>query len=133
MKICSRCKKEKELKFFNKNKTKEDGYQTFCKSCQSEYQKVYYVLDRKGQLKRVRQRKIKLTTWFKEYKKTLKCTRCPENHPACLDFHHPAGDKKFNTGQMARNGYSKKKVLEEVSKCVVLCANCHRKEHNKGR
>ena len=26
--------------------------------------------------------------WFNEYKKTLCCSKCPENHPACLQFHN---------------------------------------------
>lgn len=57
------------------------------------------------------------------------CSRCPETHPACLDFHHrdPA-TKSFNIGEH----YGKhrwKRILEEVAKCDILCSNCHRKLH----
>ncbi len=35
MKICNKCKDEKELCEFNKDKTKKDGYMNFCKKCRS--------------------------------------------------------------------------------------------------
>lgn len=67
--------------------------------------------------------------WFKEHKATLKCERCPENHPACLQFHHRDGDEKEGeVGRMVRQGYSISAILEEMAKCEVLCANCHAKE-----
>jgi predicted HNH restriction endonuclease len=30
---------------------------------------------------------------------------------------------------MIHDGYSKERVIDEIEKCVVLCANCHRKFH----
>lgn len=71
-----------------------------------------------------------IRAWFRNYKKTLKCSKCPEKHPACLDFHHlnPA-DKTDTVIRLVHNGASKDRILAEMAKCVVLCANCHRKEH----
>jgi len=75
--------------------------------------------------------KRELRRWFKEYKKTLCCSECPENHPACLDFHHrEKDDKLFTVSYMVGRGYSKARVLAEIKKCIVLCANCHRKLHD---
>jgi hypothetical protein len=46
---------------------------------------------------------------------------------ACLDFHH-LHDKSFNIGNQCRDkGVAS--IKNEVDKCVVLCANCHRKLH----
>ena len=63
------------------------------------------------------------------YKSTLACTQCGENHPAALDFHHvirdPSNRKVY---ELVANG-AIKLAMEEVKKCVVLCANCHRKGH----
>lgn len=66
---------------------------------------------------------------FKDYKAGLKCERCSETHPACLDFHHldPAA-KEGDVGRLAR-GWSLDRLKKEIAKCIVLCSNCHRKEH----
>ena len=46
-------------------------------------------------------------------------------HVAALDFDHlPGTDKKFCVGQGM--GYRWESVLEEIAKCEVVCANCHR-------
>ena len=75
-------------------------------------------------------RKQELKAWFQNLKSTLKCGHCPENHPATLDFHHLDGRKKDRAVCVSiSNGWSKERVLKEISKCKVLCANCHRKLH----
>jgi hypothetical protein len=45
MKVCSKCKEEKQLEFFNKESRNRDGKRSICKSCQSESNKVYYKTD----------------------------------------------------------------------------------------
>ena len=47
-KICCRCKEEKDLKDFNKQKRTKDGYRYECKECQ----RVYYKNNREKELKR---------------------------------------------------------------------------------
>lgn len=42
MKTCNKCNEEKELTEFNKRKTSKDGYMNKCKSCITEYNKLYY-------------------------------------------------------------------------------------------
>lgn len=55
------------------------------------------------------------------------CSRCPENDPDCLDFHHrDPTHKKFAIASSVAH-YSLERVFEEIGKCDVLCANCHRK------
>jgi hypothetical protein len=43
LKRCAHCKQKKELKFFNKNKSKKDGYADYCKDCKKEENKNYYL------------------------------------------------------------------------------------------
>jgi 5-methylcytosine-specific restriction endonuclease McrA len=47
-----------------------------------------------------------------------------------LEFHHLSSDEK-DFGISSR-GYTRswKKIREELSKCVLLCANCHREVHS---
>jgi 5-methylcytosine-specific restriction endonuclease McrA len=51
--------------------------------------------------------------------------RCPE----ALEFHHP--DEVTKDFSVSSKGYTRSwdKVREEVDKCVLLCANCHREVH----
>jgi protein-arginine kinase activator protein McsA len=78
----------------------------------------------------VRKSRQKLAEWLREYKKSLKCSNCPESHPATLEFHHKDPSQKTITiSRMCTNIGSKKRILDEISKCIVLCANCHRKLH----
>lgn len=64
--------------------------------------------------------------WLIEYKLTKGCADCGfKAHPAALDFDHLPG---FEKRQQIRSGQSFGWVAlqEEVAKCEVVCANCHR-------
>tara|TARA_R110000868_G_C10346905_1_gene715846 strand:+ start:77 stop:430 length:354 start_codon:yes stop_codon:yes gene_type:complete len=63
------------------------------------------------------------------FKRTLKCTKCEQNHPAALDFHHTDPSQKENIVSHLVSQGSFVAAMEEVQKCVVLCANCHRIHH----
>jgi 5-methylcytosine-specific restriction endonuclease McrA len=82
----------------------------------------------------LKRRRGKTQQWFDEYKKGLACTKCGEDHPACIVFHHldPA-EKKGQVPYMVSRRTSLKTVLAEIQKCVVLCFNCHAKEHARLR
>lgn len=57
------------------------------------------------------------------------CSRCEEKDPDALDFHHLDPSKKESNITNAVYNYSLKRMLEEIAKCIVLCRNCHQKEH----
>lgn len=80
-------------------------------------------------------RRESLAKWFAEYKCSLSCSRCGFNHPAALQFHHiDPKTKSFTISkQLIANRSSKERILQEIEKCIVLCANCHFLEHYKGR
>jgi predicted HNH restriction endonuclease len=60
-----------------------------------------------------------------------KCSKCQGVFDTCVyDFHHiNPEEKEFTIGENML--VSKERFLNEVSKCILLCANCHRMEHNK--
>lgn len=63
------------------------------------------------------------------YKGSLKCARCDEDHIACMDFHHiDPTEKEYGVSTLVKNRMYTK-AYKEIKKCIVLCANCHRKEH----
>ena len=74
-------------------------------------------------------RKRRLRTEWVEYKASLSCTRCGASHPAIIDFHHnDPSEKEHNIFRLASKG-AVDKLKEELKKCTVLCANCHRIHH----
>lgn len=60
----------------------------------AEYQRQWYARNRELQKSRVKERKQELSEWFKKLKATLECSKCKQNHPATLDFHHVNPDEK---------------------------------------
>ena len=60
-----------------------------------------------------------------------KCAYCGlEDEPVLYDFHHiNPSEKKFGIGACA-NTHSRAEAWEEAQKCVMLCANCHRRIEN---
>lgn len=65
-------------------------------------------------------------------KKVSGCSKCDERNTRALDFHHrDPKTKKDKVSKMLNHNYSLKVILQEIAKCDLLCANCHRKEHKK--
>lgn len=61
-------------------------------------------------------------------KRLAGCAVCGITDPAVLIFHH-TGDKRAEVSLLNKQGCSLTTVLEETRKCVVLCCNCHAKQH----
>lgn len=65
--------------------------------------------------------------YIHEMKKTLSCVYCGVVNPLCIDFDHI--DRSSKSGVLATmitGGYKWEDVLNEISKCQPVCANCHR-------
>ncbi len=68
--------------------------------------------------------------WFTYYKEKLSCEVCGESVSAVLEFHHlDPKTKDDNVSTMVTHGATIAEVLFEISKCKVLCRNCHAKVH----
>lgn len=126
-KVCTKCGIEKPLTEFVKNSTKPGGYASECKQCKHNRYITYYK-EHKDQFRKRSKRYLQKIKDFIAEKKSNGCILCGENDIVCLDFHHING-KDFTIGKQINN-VSFDKIKEEVSKCVVLCANCHRKVHH---
>ena len=129
MKQCTTCKEWKLFSEFNKNKTKPDGYQYHCRKCERLYKKQYYLANKEKHIAGVKKRKEVTKRIVDEIKKNSSCQKCGENHPACLEFHHTNPNGKDDTISVLRSSGSKEKLIRELDKCIILCANCHRKLH----
>ena len=130
---CSKCKTEKDLPSFRKSKKTKSGYNSLCKECESKTQKEWYTNNKERVLDRVKisNKKIreKIREYIKEYLSSNPCVNCGENDIVVLEFDH-LRDKHKNITQLLRNT-SIRLVKEEIEKCQVLCANCHRRKTAK--
>jgi len=130
IKKCSKCQLEKSIEEFNK-KTK-NRLSSFCKECNSIYLKEHYRNNKKYYIDKRKKWQDNHRDWFNDLKKDLKCKKCGENRWWVLDFHHKEPNKKeLELARMLGQGKSKESILYEISKCDVLCSNCHRDLHHQ--
>ena len=69
---------------------------------------------------------------LKHFEKNL-CNSCGESNPLVLEFNHIKGKKRATVSEMVVCGWGLKTIKKEISKCEVLCANCHRIKTAKQR
>ena len=116
-KFCPRCKKQCPIDNFYQRRGKPHGG-VYCKSCTSEQS-----LERMQNLKR---QMVKY--------KGGECVRCGyKKYIGALEFHHLDPSKKdFNPSSLKRYKFDER-IKEELDKCILVCANCHREIHNDER
>jgi hypothetical protein len=96
---------------------------------QNEYQRQWYARNKEKAKAVVTANKHKYRQRWRDYKAALKCVNCGFDQPAALDFHHviKAPDNRAVNELLRKDAF--KAAYEEIKKCVVLCANCHRVHH----
>jgi hypothetical protein len=116
LKSCTGCKKTFEYTKANfySNGYDKNGNQRLkskCKKCYDQHAST------------------RLTDIITEHYGEYKCSVC--GYDKCLnaiEFHHfNSGEKDFEVSKMS--SFSKDKIVCELEKCLMLCANCHREIH----
>lgn len=128
---CVGCCEELSKESFSWKNKQKGTLQSRCKSCYNTYNREHYAKsDKQPVIDRSNRNNKKLWQRYKDWKLTQQCCICGESSPECLDLHHvdPA-IKDGNIGDIVSK-YNWQKVLAEIAKCVVVCANCHRKIHS---
>jgi hypothetical protein len=107
------------------------GRASYCRACQSDYCKAHYRRNagphnrrRYVNQKRYRKRNAEL---LRRYLLARACVDCGETDVRVLEFDHVCGRKVENIGTMCAQGCSWQRIMEEIAKCEVRCANCHRR------
>jgi hypothetical protein len=113
-KTCSKCGEDKSLDEFYIKDKKKGTYQSYCKPCLLTAQK-----------QRWRLRKLDAIEHLGGV-----CADCGQQYPyQVYQFHHlTPGEKDFDWGKGRQMKWEL--VLEELDKCVLLCANCHILRHS---
>jgi hypothetical protein len=126
MKICNRCREHKEEEDFPPSQWEKKSSR--CRACQKElsadhYQKYKKNYDRRDAQKRAKYKK------FIDSRKNKPCMDCGETYPPyVMDFdHRDPAKKSFCIAKARHKGVTFKMLEEEIAKCDLVCANCHRK------
>lgn len=130
-KVCNTVKPKEEFSLDKKGKY---GKTSTCKPCAAQRAREHHA------------KRMLNPAWLKKYQKKNRdrmreyklqaiaykggaCEDCGSIfHPSVYDFHHlDTKEKEGNPSYFFRSGMEKAK--KELDKCVLLCANCHRKRH----
>src|SRR5688500_8731094 len=101
-----------------------------CKVCVARYthqhylKKKYYYIDRSKINRKNGQERLRKLLF--QYKKEHPCVDCGESDPIVLEFDH-IKEKSDGLASMATRALMLSRLLEEIAKCEVVCANCHKR------
>jgi hypothetical protein len=129
LRTCGRCNEAKPLSEFAWRRKAKGQRDNMCRPCRAAYHREHYLRNKQRYVDQARDRKQALarerTAYLLDFFRTNPCTDCGETDPLVLEFDH-LGAKLFNIGTALRyrNWQS---ILDEIEKCEVVCANCHRR------
>lgn len=131
MKICIRCKIEKEAEEFHLSSNSLDGRQPYCKPCKREIDAETYS---RGGTEYKRRKLLRQQAAAQENAERIfdyllqhPCVDCGESDPIVLEFDHIKGEKKFNLSDIIQRYGRWETIKAEMEKCDARCANCHRR------
>jgi hypothetical protein len=128
--ICSKCGEEKDIEEFPLRNQFTQRRQSYCKDCKSIMGANWYEKNKEYQKENARTHRIGYRQAAKEYiwdyLMTHPCSKCGETDPHALEFHH-VGEKTIEVSRLIGRGANLDSLIAEISQCIVLCANCHRK------
>jgi len=108
-----------------------------CKEDQSKASKEHYQRNKSVYKKRSLKRNVNRRKWGREFirrvKSMLDCVDCGESDPIVLEFDHVRGEKVKNIADMVNQSYGIETIKNEIRKCEVRCANCHRRKTHERR
>jgi 5-methylcytosine-specific restriction endonuclease McrA len=136
MKRCATCGELKDESEFNWRWKSFGILHPTCRVCHKTYRKNWYENNKETHLANVYERKQRVIqdarAYVWNYLSTHPCVSCGERDPVVLEFDH-LYEKDKDISAMAGQGYSIEAIRNEISKCQVLCANCHRRKTSKER
>lgn len=122
---CGRCKRELPLSSFARYR---DTHQSYCRACQKEYDAAWYLANKDRRKAKVREDRAEYIAWFDSLKEGKPCADCGRTYATyVMEWDHlPEFVKELVLSDTRRSAHSKERILKEIEKCDLLCANCHR-------
>jgi hypothetical protein len=128
VKKCVTCHETKPLDDFNVRRASSDGRQPRCRQCWRDYYLQNTERVREAVGRRIERVQAAHRSRLAEHLAAHPCIDCGESDIRVLDFDHRDGvDKRADVARMVGASMSWPRIEQEIAKCDVRCANCHRK------
>jgi hypothetical protein len=105
--------------------------QSWCRACFSAYKADRHRRFHDKEMERIRRNQERAAAAnrvrVREYLLEHPCVDCSESDPVVLDFDHVRGTKEAEVSSLVAMGASWGRILREIEKCEVRCANDHRR------
>lgn len=128
---CSRCGEVKAIAEFPVKNKRTGLRSVWCVACRRAYGREHYEKNKPAYLaKSARRRAVerpKVRALIDQYLRDHPCVDCGSSEITVLEFdHRDPSEKALSVGDLARMA-EWPRVLQEIRKCDVRCANCHRR------
>lgn len=130
MKRCSKCGIEKPKDQYH-SRIKRGRLYVFphCIECHRKIMRAHYDANRQKYLDKAARFRAAATAEARDfiwnYLNAHPCTDCGETDPLVLQFDHCRGKKSYDISHLVRGGYTLDTIRREITKCDVVCCNCH--------
>jgi len=127
-KVCTKCKEKKEVELFPTANGRKDGLASWCKLCYANAAAEKYknhAAERERKQRNFARTKEANRQKLWSYLQEHPCIDCGNFDPRVLEFDHR--DDVSKTREVSiMTSWSWASIMEEIAKCDVRCANCHR-------
>ena len=127
---CKKCGNPKTEDQFRITNTKTGRRRKHCDDCQRKYQTSWHVRNKEvhnSAINQDRKRRKEIEAPVIRQLKSNPCMDCGKSFPYyVMDFDHRPDEKKSFEIAKSLYRYGLERVLAEINKCDLLCANCHR-------
>lgn len=124
MRTCAKCgKTQAESNFVRRGQS----YRNLCKECKRSYNRQHYTDNKSYYVDKKMRFGAVFDEWYQELKRGCPCADCGNSyHPVAMDWDHRPGEFKLGAVANLRNLHNRQRVLNEIAKCDLVCAVCHR-------
>lgn len=126
---CGACSWMLPLPMFAWRRVDKGQRDNYCRPCRAAYKQRHYRANRARYIATAEQRRhrevAQRMTWLMAFYRDHPCVDCGETDPIVLEFDH-IGEKRFDISSGLRDRRWSD-VLDEIERCEVVCANCHRR------
>jgi hypothetical protein len=118
MKTCSKCGADKSIDRFYARTKSSDGRQGVCKPCMTE--------SKRDSIRKTNNRQRSVASAYVDSIKRSPCMDCGIFYPPyVMQFDHRDPSTKIAPVSTLIGGGMSQRLITEIAKCDLVCANCH--------